>query len=331
MTISCNICPRECDIPDGRAGYCSVYSNVDDELHYGGMGVFSALNIELIDKKPFFHYLPGEKTFSIGSYGCNLDCHFCQNSEISQEEYNFYDIRKYEEHLSLTDIFKQIKDRKIPAIVFTYNEPLLHLPFYRTIAERAKKEGIKVLFKTNGFVNEHVFDEAMELADGFNIDLKLMRNHKVLGLSSVKFLEYLDNFYSYVQKCVEAKKHVEVSAICIYRLNGRFISDCFDRLLEISDVIPVHLLKYIKCHNMEEETTDDLTLSEWRLDLMKRGFRYVYNGYPANVQNTFCQYCGSAVVERDGFVPVKKFYTVENSRTYCDFCKRILPIVDASK
>jgi pyruvate formate lyase activating enzyme len=327
-TITCNICPRECELRNHYSGYCSCYSNQDGALNYEGNGVFSAVNIEQIDKKPFFHFFPGAKTLSFGSYGCNLSCEFCQNHEITQEIFNFNDLRKYEEHPSLTYIFEKAKQNNINIFVFTYNEPLLHLSWYRPIIERAKSQGIKVLFKTNGFVNENVFDEALDLIDGFNIDLKLMRNSKTLGLTSEQYSNYLDLVYKYIRKTIEKKKHLEVSAICIYPRNYPFLKENFARLLDISDNIPIHLLKHIRFNKSKDDTTSDLDLISWRKHLMESGFRYVYNGYPATVYNTYCQYCGASVVERDGFVPVHKFYTVKDGRASCNFCNRILPIID---
>lgn len=328
--VICDVCPRQCELLNEQVGYCSAYEHIDGNLCYIGSDVFSAINIEPIEKKPFFHFYPGSMTVSIGHYGCNFSCAFCQNNEISQGKFNFSNIRQYEKQESIETVIERAKIKNVKAVVFTYNEPLIHLPFYKTIIKPLRDAGFKILFKTNGFFNERVFDEAVEIADGFNIDIKMVKSFRALGLSRNLYKEYFRCFFRNLKKVVTSKKHIEISALCFYNHNKSALLKNFSQILEISDIIPIHLLKYIQMPDcwIAAETTGDYVLAEWRSMLMENGFRYVYNGYPANVFNTHCQYCQAVVIERDKFIVTKKNYLFENGNVVCGSCKRTLPIID---
>ncbi|MCK4805590.1 MAG: radical SAM protein, partial [Candidatus Pacebacteria bacterium] len=176
--VRCQACHNQCLINSKGIGICGVRQNIDGDLYLLVYGKAISVNIDPIEKKPLFHFLPGEKVFSLGTMGCNFDCNFCQNWEISQApkiqniQYSILNTDFYGEEWGPEKIVKYCKDNKIPIIAYTYNEPTVWIEYALDTMKLAKKEGIKNIWVSNGFMSEKSLNLIAPYLDAINIDLK---------------------------------------------------------------------------------------------------------------------------------------------------------------
>jgi pyruvate formate lyase activating enzyme len=167
-TLQCQLCPHFCVLGEGEIGKCRVRQNKDGKLISLVYGKPCSLALDPIEKKPLYHFLPGEKALSIATAGCNLRCGNCQNWEISQcnpEKINSLQFKA-------EDIVKETKKNKVKIISYTYTEPTIFYEYMLDIAKLARKAGIKNTTVTNGFTNPEPLQELCKYLDGSNIDLK---------------------------------------------------------------------------------------------------------------------------------------------------------------
>lgn len=165
--IRCNICAHYCMLKEGKSGICGVNRNSKGAIETMVYNRPAALNVDPIEKKPLYHFLPGSRTLSLGTVGCNFKCSFCQNWQISQS-----DIVNKSVYYTPEDIVAIAKEQGTPSISYTYNDPTIFYPYARDIAELAKEEGIRSVFVTNGFFSNETREDAPNIIDAANIDLK---------------------------------------------------------------------------------------------------------------------------------------------------------------
>ena len=165
--LKCLLCSYYCDLKDGQIGVCGVNKHLNDKIECLVYGHISAFNIDPIEKKPLYHFLPKSKSLSLGTVGCNFHCNFCQNHGISQEK----KIDK-SNYISPKDIVTIARQRGCKSISYTYNEPTIFYPFAKDIALEAKKYDIKSVFVSNGFESKEVIDDMKGIIDAINVDLK---------------------------------------------------------------------------------------------------------------------------------------------------------------
>ncbi|MBP5300890.1 MAG: AmmeMemoRadiSam system radical SAM enzyme [Victivallales bacterium] len=167
--VLCQLCPRHCRVPDGATGYCGVRRNQGGVLCSLAYGRPVSIAIDPIEKKPLARFLPGTKTFSIGTYGCNLGCSFCQNHTLSRGEYREEEL---ETIVSPEQIVIMALEHRCPSISYTYNEPTVFAEYLRDIARIARQAGLKNILVSNGFIDPTAADELYPLVDAANIDMK---------------------------------------------------------------------------------------------------------------------------------------------------------------
>ena len=166
--VKCNLCPWKCTIAPKARGMCRTRENQDGKhitLNYGRV---STVNIDPIEKKPFFHFMPSEQALSIATAGCNVGCKFCQNwqlSKITPDESNSF-------YIPPEDVIRLAKRTKSKIIAYTYNEPIVFYEFMLDISKLAKKEGIKTVVVSCGFVNTEPLKEILKYVDAYKVDLK---------------------------------------------------------------------------------------------------------------------------------------------------------------
>ena len=169
--VKCNLCNHRCIIKQGEVGMCGVRKNINGELFSLVYGKAVAMNIDPIEKKPLYHFLPGTKSFSFGTVGCNLSCLFCQNYDISQ-------ISKGDEakivgrDLLPEELVNMALENECKSISYTYTEPTIFFEYAYDTAKIAKENGLKNVFVSNGYMTEEAFDMIKPYLDGINIDLK---------------------------------------------------------------------------------------------------------------------------------------------------------------
>ena len=166
--VQCSLCPRYCLIIDNEIGKCHVRKNIKGKLYSLVYGTPVSVAIDPIEKKPLYHFLPGSKSFSIGTIGCNLHCLHCQNWETSQAYPGDYP----ETELMPYKIVEEAKDSNCESIAYTYNEPTIFYEYSYDTAKIAAKKKIKNVIVSNGFVNEEPLREWCKYLDGANIDVK---------------------------------------------------------------------------------------------------------------------------------------------------------------
>ena len=215
----CPVCPHRCRIPEGKTGKCRARGTKDGKVVPLNYGFATSLALDPIEKKPLKRFYPGSRILSIGSYGCNLNCPFCQNWEISMSDGSeFRRSKRAAENVFepdvLADMAEQLTERGNIGVAFTYNEPLISYEFVRDTATLLREKDLKTVLVTNGCVNEEIAEEVLPLTDALNIDLKSFQDEvyrKTLGgdLETVK---------RFIAKAAE-QCHVELTSLIVPGMN----------------------------------------------------------------------------------------------------------------
>jgi len=299
--VQCHICPRNCVIKEGQLGFCRARKNVDGTLYSIAYGkVANGLAIDPIEKKPFYHFLPGSTAMSFGTAGCNLRCSFCQNWEISQKSPD--EIEAFNVDLAPEDIVEEAVRQGCDSIAYTYTEPTIFFEFVLDTAKLAKKRGIKNVIVSNGFINPEPRAEWSKYLDGANIDMK--------G-NDAFYRRVTDAWLKPVQDTiVDMKKRgvwVEVTTLIIPKENDddaqiKELMDWFEK--NVGYDTPWHFTGFYPCYKMMDNIpTPEKTLIDIRKKGLRRGFKYVYAGNILNVEanTTYCPHCKEALITRVGF------------------------------
>lgn len=167
--VRCLLCPRNCLIHEGKSGFCGVRMNSGGELRTAAYGCPVAIQVDPIEKKPLYHFLPDTKIFSIGTFGCNLGCVFCQNHTLSRGKYSSdQSFRSFEP----AEIVALAEQYRCSSIAFTYNEPTVFAEYAMDVAALAHEKGLKTVFVSNGYTSLEPAKEIYSLIDAANIDVK---------------------------------------------------------------------------------------------------------------------------------------------------------------
>jgi len=271
--IQCSICPHNCRLETGQLGICRARSNRGDAINCNNYGQITSLALDPIEKKPFYHFYPGSKILSVGSYGCNLRCPFCQNHEISMAD---------EEHAETVyvspDELVQKALRLVPSgnigVAFTYNEPLIGYEYVLDCARLLKKHDLKVVLVTNGYINEPPFLELLPFIDAMNIDLKAFSEafyHKLGGhLEPVKQSIALAH-----DKC-----HVEVTTLIVPGENDSpaEMRELSNWLAKLDDTLPLHITRFFPRHKMSDREPTSIDTVYSLAEIARERLKYVYEG-----------------------------------------------------
>lgn len=255
--VKCLLCPKECIIIDGKTGACGVRKNIDGKLVSIVYGKPIAIHIDPIEKKPLYHFYPGSRIFSIGTFGCNLSCRFCQNYDISQfNPTKDIDALENIKYLSPQEIVELCRYYGLKFIAFTYNEPTIFYEYMYDIAKLCKDPKnnyeIKTVVVSNGQINEEPLRNLLPYIDAFNIDLKAFneRFYKILCNGD------LETTKNTIKIIIEEKKHIEVTFLLIENYNDdkqeflemcKFLKSLDENIvLHISRAFPHYKLSFIK-------------------------------------------------------------------------------------
>lgn len=247
-TVQCVLCPHFCTIKSGKRGKCRVRENKDGKLFTLVYAKPCAVAVDPIEKKPLYHFLPKTKTLSVGTAGCNFSCLNCQNAWMSQN--NPEDVPS--KSVSPEDVVKLALSRKCKSIAYTYNEPTVFFEYVFDIAKLAKKNGLKNVFVTNGYINPEPLKKLLTVVDAFAVDLKSLDDgfyKKVCGGSVKPVLETL--------KAVK-KKHLEIIILLIPGYNDSSVKLkklCLWIKDNLGDSVPVHFSRYFPCYKLKAKAT----------------------------------------------------------------------------
>ena len=293
----CLLCPHNCRIEEGKAGICGVRMNREGRIELQTYGVLSACSTDPVEKKPLYHFFPGYNILSVGSYGCNMRCDFCQNYSISQ--------RGFEETKS-TITPENIVKRAMEAhrnigLAFTYNEPVIWFEYMRDAASLAKSHGMHTAMISNGYVNSEPLGDILQFIDAFNIDLKSFNNTFYKKLTGAT-LEPVKNT---LMKIAEAGKHLEITTLIIPGQNDdekemELETEWIAR--ELGKNVPLHLSRYFPMYRRNDPATPDETLGRlFEIASGKLNYVYVGNTKSYSGQNTNCPECDLKVTIRSGY------------------------------
>ena len=281
----CEVCFRHCEIEEGSTGFCGVRGCSGEKILPKNYGKITSLALDPIEKKPLHRFFPGSRILSVGSYGCNLRCPFCQNAEISWSK----EAMRYEKEADeltceeLVAIAEEYRDRGNIGIAFTYNEPLIGYEFVLDTAKLSHSRGMKNVLVTNGCATLSVLTELSPYIDAMNIDLKGFTDRyyrQVLGGD-------LDMVKAFIEQAVKVC-HVELTTLIVPGENDtdeemEQISSWIASLKnEAGDVIgnkiPLHISRYFPRFLMQDIEATDVGLIYHLKDVAQRKLQYVYTG-----------------------------------------------------
>jgi pyruvate formate lyase activating enzyme len=316
--VQCNLCPKNCVVKIDSYGNCNSRKNVDGKLVSCVYSKLCAIAIDPIEKKPFYHFFPCEKVFSIGTTGCNLHCKFCQNSDSSQVKVNENSNREIlPEELIATVIESDCK-----IIAYTYNEPMINFEYVYECCKLAKKNGIKNVIVSNGYINKEALEKLIPFLDAANIDLKSFDNNFYNKYCDAGLKPVIDT----LKLLNKSKIHLEIINLVIPTLNSDL--NLIDKMCKwivknLNCNIPVHFSAFHPCYELLTiKSTKSETLFKAKKIAIKNKLNYVYIG---NVivedNNTKCPKCSKALIKRN-FIDFDREIKIKEGR--CEFCGEII-------
>ena len=273
MKSVCEICPHHCALEEGQTGLCRARRNSGGRVVCENYGKVTSLSLDPIEKKPLRRFYPGTKILSVGSYGCNLRCPFCQNSAISMADGRHARIVEVSPE-GLAEKAEELVARGNIGIAYTYNEPLVGYEFVRDCAALVKARGMKNVAVTNGCICEEPLIELLPLIDAMNIDLKgfTERFYKMVGGDLSTVMRTIERS---AQSC-----HVEVTTLVIPGENDseKEMDALSGWLASVDAEIPLHVTRFFPCFHMTDRGPTPVE-TVYRLAEIARGhLRYVYEG-----------------------------------------------------
>lgn len=236
--IQCLLCPHVCTIPAGKTGLCRVRFNDQGELKLINYGKVTAAALDPIEKKPLKRYMPKSRVFSLGTFGCNFTCGFCQNWKIAQQEgppYHCLSPREAVVKALELEPFGNI------GIAYTYSEPLMWFEYVLETAKLARQNGLKNILVTNGYINSRPLKELLPYLDAVNLDIKSFSEGFYQDVCQGKLQPVLDNARLFAESC-----HLEITTLLVPGLNDstQEIKELASWIASINEHIPLHLSRY---------------------------------------------------------------------------------------
>lgn len=269
--IICHICPHHCRLQEGQTGFCRARRNTDGKNTCVSYGKLTSLALDPIEKKPLFGFYPGSLILSVGSFGCNLACPFCQNHEISmhgEDDTRTYDLSP-EELCTLA-----LSHQESIGVAFTYNEPLISYEYVLNTARLLRAHGLKVVLVTNGNAELPVLEELVPYVDAMNIDLK----------GPPAFYRELGGDYETVKQCIRycaARTHVEVTSLIVPGRNdsAEWIAQEAAWLSSLDKNMILHITRYFPRYHYTMPATEKQVLYR----LKETAEQYLHHVYLGNV------------------------------------------------
>jgi pyruvate formate lyase activating enzyme len=297
--IMCRICPNECVLKEGELSKCNNRKVHDSKLYTLAFGNPCAANVDPVEKKPLYHFLPGTRAYSIATAGCNLVCLNCQNWTISQTSPD--KTRNFD--LPPAKVIEECIKNNCASIAYTYSEPVTFYEYVFETATLARKAGIKNIIKSNGYINAEPLKKLCSVIDAANIDLKAFTESTYLKLTGGKLQPVLDSLKIYKDMGIwlEITNLVvpswsddlnEIRSMCRWLSDNGFKST------------PLHLSRFYPLHKLEQLPPTSVEVLNSAFNIAnEEGLKYVYTGnIPGEEKSdTKCPSCGSSLVVRQGY------------------------------
>ncbi|NPA38703.1 MAG: AmmeMemoRadiSam system radical SAM enzyme [Candidatus Nanohaloarchaeota archaeon] len=325
--IKCLACKHYCIIPENKTGICHVRANIKGELMLLTHRMVAAKHLDPIEKKPFYHVLPQTLSYSLGTFGCNFRCLFCQNWQLSQiiKEVAKYDafkaskfIQTYSSPFSPEEVVEKALQLNAKSIAYTYNEPTIWVEGVKEIAVLAKKHGLKNLMVSSGYESEETLN-LLEEVDAYNIDLKSFSSEFYINIVGSK----LENVLETIESIHKRKKWIEITTLLIPGKNNdeKELEDMASFIAGIDKNIPWHISRFHPDYKMTDVPPTPIKELEKAIRIGEEaGLNYVYIGnVPGHEkENTYCPCCNKIVIERSGYEV--KNHLIKGKCPYCS-CK----------
>ncbi len=318
--VRCRLCPHNCLINEGKLGVCNARKNIGGTLYTLAYGNPCSLNIDPIEKKPLFHFYPGENILSLATAGCNFHCLNCQNWQISQaspEDFGQY-------RLEPEEIIRAALSYHTKMIAFTYTEPTIFYEYMYDISVLAHQNEIKTVIVSNGFINPEPLNDFCPLLDAANIDLKCFDDAVYKKLTSGGRLHPI---LSTLKTLKEHDIWLEITNLIIptYNDDPQMIQNMCEWLVENGFAeTPLHFSRFFPSYKLQHvPPTPQSALIKAKEIAEKAGIKYVYIGNMPHIQgeNTFCPSCKQLLIARTGF-SVAENNVVDGK---CAFCGESIP------
>jgi len=324
--VQCDTCSHRCVIKDGDHGVCGVRKNEKGKLICLVYGRTPAINIDPIEKKPLFHFLPGSSVLSFGTFGCNFSCSFCQNWTLSQppkEKFFWHDIDLGKNALPAKIVSEVIK-QECQSIAYTYNEPTVFLEYAYETMKIAHGAGIKNVWVSNGYMSPETLEFILPYLDAINIDIKSFSENFYNKFCGAKLAPVLEN----IKKIKKAGVWIELTTLLIPDQNDsekeiRSIANFI--YSEVGKETPWHISRFYPAYKMLEVKPTDPKTIEKAVKIGKEiGLKYVYAGnLPGSAfENTPCPHCQKTVIERLGYI-IRRL----DRDGICPYCKTRIDLI----
>jgi pyruvate formate lyase activating enzyme len=316
--VQCQLCFRKCVIPEGKTGYCRVRENKEGKLYTLIYGQPSAVHLDPVEKEPQHHFLPGTDMLCLGTVGCNYKCRHCQNWHLSQARPG--DLRVYD--LPPEEVISMSKRMDVPTISFTYNDPVVMYEYLYDVAKLAKKEGLRILWHSNGSLNPEPLRELLRYTDAVTIDLK--------GFSD----EAYRNSEAQLKPVLQSLKIIKESGVWL-EIVYLVIPTVNDDITEIREMcrwlsanlgsdVPLHFSRFFPNYQLTHLSPTPVSKLETAFKIAKEeGINHVSIGnVPGHTNNsTFCVNCEEVVIQRRHF----EVQEIKITAGRCDSCGEHIP------
>jgi pyruvate formate lyase activating enzyme len=322
--VLCKTCEKACIIAKDKLGFCGTRKNIGGKIFTLIYGDVSSINVDAIEKKPFFHFYPGSKTLTVGSWGCNFTCPWCQNYGISKMAENV----GRGDYLSPENLIKLAEKHKCKGISISYNEPILMLEYSIDVFRLARKKNLYRTYVSNGYMTSEALRAVIGAGlEAMNIDIKGDKEFvkKYCGADDEKV-------WRNVKEAKKLGMWIELTTLVIPGFNDsekslRYIAK---RIAEISKNIPWHVSRFYPAYKFESvPVTPSETLEKAYNIGKKEGLKFIYVGniLGNRLENTYCPKCNEKLIERYGFEVLNN--KVKDGK--CPKCKEKIPVIGAGK
>jgi pyruvate formate lyase activating enzyme len=300
--VRCNLCNHRCIVKEGKRGICGVRENRGGMLNTLVYGKLIARHVDPIEKKPFFHLMPGSLAYSVATVGCNFKCRFCQNADIAQMPSDRNGMIAGD-RCTPGDVVDAALQSGCRSIAYTYTEPTVFFEFAHDTSVIAHERGLKNVFITNGYMSAEALEMISPYLDGANVDLKAFDDEFYRRTCGARIRHVMETLRWMTSHGIL----VEITTLIIPGLNddpeelsrlARFIAD------DLGPETPWHISRFHPTYKLTDRSATPVeTLLKAREIGKQAGLRYVYTGnVPGEAaENTFCYSCGKQLIQRWGF------------------------------
>lgn len=318
-TADCHLCPWQCRIKPDHVGVCAVRRNVGGTLRSLNYARVTSVALDPIEKKPLYHFHPGEPILSLGTFGCNLSCSFCQNWQISKREPPTQQLLPAQA-LELAEKYRHSAGNL--GLAYTYNEPFIWYEYVAETARLIQGAGMKNVLVTNGVVEAEPLEALLPYIDAMNVDIKFWSKENYRKLCGGPGWQARKTVERAHERC-----HVEITVLIIpgYNDSPQELDPLFDWAAGVDPVMPVHISRYHPAYKLDVPATPPETIMRaWQSARERLKYVYAGNLYLPGTTDTECAECGATLVERAG---MESTVVGLNSEGGCKSCGTPAPFV----